>query len=1224
MKTNSCFKMFFYFLVFLFANKGFSQNIPSKKYQSLLWEISGNGLKHPSYLFGTMHVSSKMVFHLADSFYYALKNVDAVAIEINPAIWQKEMVNLDKLQHNYKTFIQATPNDYLNEKSFQLENYEDNLRDALQSEPTVVNNLLYRTYKSKEDFQEDTFLDLYIYQTAKKLGKITTGVEDYFSTQRMVLEAYADMAKEKKKSYDNTSESPYEIEKKVEDAYRRGDLDLLDSLETILEGSKAFREKFLLERNEIQANSIDTILKKNSLFVGVGAAHLPGERGVIELLRAKGYKLRPVKLENRNAFRQNTIDKQKVPVNFYPYKNPDGAYTVSVPGNLYKMSSDVSGLDRSQYADMSNGTYYIITRVQTYSAFGGNPAQKIYREIDSLLYENIPGKIIEKKSIKLNGYDGFDITNRTRRGDIQRYEIFVTPFEVLIFKMSGKESYVDGPEAQKFFGSIELPESQSRFVNFEPPAGGFKVNLPQQPHQFLNTTNADNMDRWEYEAVDKDAGNSFLLLKKTVNNFGFLDEDTFDLDLVNESFRTSKFIHKQICANHSLFKGYPCMDVTLKLNDSMYVKEKIIIDGPQYYLLAAKGKDSSVNFSSFFSSFELVPFNYSAPKLVTDTFMHFTVITPVVPELDENFRALLEDYSTGDFFNANAMGSYWPGIKNALFKSDSTGETISVTMRQFPKYYQIKNESKFRKTEINDYLANNDMVLSSTDSFEINKNLKAYSFTITDTNSSRSIKRILIISKDRLYRIAATGDTTGKESAFVKTFLSSFRPTDDSTDFNVYTNKNDIFFKDFYNKDSVTHVKALAALPNIYYTEKDVPKLSALIESLQFGDKEYFDTKSKAIGEFGYIRESGAAEPVVKSLKHIYENAADTSTFQNNVIKALAKNQTKESYSLLKSLLIQDPPVFDNSSDYSDFFGDIQDSLLLAKKLFPEILQLLSIEDYKDNVTSLLVSLADSNLITSKEYEDFFTKIYFDAKIELKKQQAKDEKALRKEGSEDDNTNDYDLDRYSVTAYKLNGYAKLLMPFYSKNASVAKFIDKLLTSKNAGLQLNTAILLLKNKINVSDSILLSLAKSDKRRADLYEALKKIKLENRFPTAYRNQQEIAKSILVNDGGYSDVDSSQFVSSTIIDYNGGKGLVYFFKYRAKNDDDWKIGISGLQPLNKNEINTAGNDLTKLTDKKINEDENLDAQFQNELHKMLILSHKGGSNFYLNGRYNHFDNE
>jgi uncharacterized protein YbaP (TraB family) len=118
-----------------------------------------------------MHVSSKMVFHLADSFYYALKNADAVAIEINPAIWQKEIVNLDRVQHNYKNFIQAAPNDYLNEKSFQVENYEYKIRNALQSEPAVVNSLLYRTYKSKEDFEEDTFLDLYIYQTAKKIRK---------------------------------------------------------------------------------------------------------------------------------------------------------------------------------------------------------------------------------------------------------------------------------------------------------------------------------------------------------------------------------------------------------------------------------------------------------------------------------------------------------------------------------------------------------------------------------------------------------------------------------------------------------------------------------------------------------------------------------------------------------------------------------------------------------------------------------------------------------------------------------------------------------------------------------------------------------------------------------------------------------------------------------------------------------------------------------------------
>src|SRR5258707_2035614 len=61
-----------------------------RKYPSLLWEISGNGLSKPSYLFGTMHISDKLVFHLGDSFYNAIKGVDVVALETNPETWQDD------------------------------------------------------------------------------------------------------------------------------------------------------------------------------------------------------------------------------------------------------------------------------------------------------------------------------------------------------------------------------------------------------------------------------------------------------------------------------------------------------------------------------------------------------------------------------------------------------------------------------------------------------------------------------------------------------------------------------------------------------------------------------------------------------------------------------------------------------------------------------------------------------------------------------------------------------------------------------------------------------------------------------------------------------------------------------------------------------------------------------------------------------------------------------
>ena len=203
------------------------------KYPSLLWEISGNGLKKPSYLFGTMHVSSKMVFHLSDSFYIAIKNVDAVALELNPDVWQGQMVNMDRMKKNYVNFVQSSGNDYLNESSFRINKYEDELKQSLATEPTVVNSLLYRTYKSREDFEEDTFLDLYIFQTGKKSGKRATGVEDYFQTEKLIMEAYNDMANEKKKKTIDygDEDGDMNIQEQMQNAYRKGDLDLLHDKE---------------------------------------------------------------------------------------------------------------------------------------------------------------------------------------------------------------------------------------------------------------------------------------------------------------------------------------------------------------------------------------------------------------------------------------------------------------------------------------------------------------------------------------------------------------------------------------------------------------------------------------------------------------------------------------------------------------------------------------------------------------------------------------------------------------------------------------------------------------------------------------------------------------------------------------------------------------------------------------------------------------------------------
>ncbi|MBL0144630.1 MAG: TraB/GumN family protein [Chitinophagaceae bacterium] len=937
-------------------------------------------------------------------------------------------------------------------------------------------------------------------------------------------------------------------------------MDLMDSLDKMMEKSDAFREKFLYKRNEIQANSMDTIMKKSALFVGVGAAHLPGDRGVIELLRKKGYKLRPIKMMDRDAVQKDAIDKLKVPVEFSKQTAEDDFFSVNMPGPLQNLSGEFSQLDRRQYSDMSNGSYYLVTRVKTHAAFLGHNEDAVMKKVDSVLYENIPGKIVSKKSITKNGYQGYDITNKTRRGDLQRYNIFITPFEVLFFKMGGKENYVDGKEAEQFFSSIQLKELNATANNFTPKQGGFTVNLPHEPSVYLNASLADGTDRWEYEAVDKATGNAYLIFKKSVHNYAFLDEDTFDLSLMEHSFKNDDFFEKQVSRKLGSAGGYPYLDVKEKMKNGADVFVRYFIRGPHYYAIAAKTNNKKNDFSSFFNSFHFTDFKYSAPSNYVDTFMHFSVSTPVAPVLDEDMRAMIykatkEIEGSGSY---SSYTSYWPKAQYGNFVSDSTGEIVNVAVQETAKYYYVKDSAKYWQNEIDDYLKS-EMVLHSRDSFKLANGAQAFRFSLRDTGSSRTINRMLLLKDNYTFTLTSLSDTLNNTSTFIQSFFNSYKPAQKKLGPSMFENKLDSLFADLFSKDSATHAKASQALSSVYYGEKGVPKIINAINRLSINHKDYFDSKTKLIQELGYIQDT--VKPVVaQSLKKIYEQTADTSMFQNEVFLSLARHKTKASYTILKDLLLQDPPIFDNSYDYSTMFNLFEDTLKLAKTLFPELLQLASLDDYKEPVLSLLVTMVDSSMLTFSDYESYFAKIYFDAKIEMKKQQGKDEKRMEDElkKKDENDTETYSYSSYKYSSSSLNDYCVLLMPQYDKNVNVQKYFEKLLRSKDPQVRMNTAVALLRNNRPVVDSIIVQLASEDKYRSSLFYRLEKIKQLNKFPVKYKNQLDITRSFLIEDKNYDKIDSVSFLRKEVTTYDGKKGLFIFINTELKKKMIGKLAL------------------------------------------------------------------
>ncbi len=1189
-----------------------AQQKSNEKYPSLLWEISGNGLSKPSYLFGTMHVSSKLVFHLSDSFYNAIKKTDAVALELNPDVWQGQMVRLDKLKSNYTDFVQQAGNDYLDENSFRIKKYADELKLALQTEPAIVNSLLYRSFKTKEDFEEDTFLDLYIFQTGRRLGKKAAGVENYYEAEKLILEAYTDMAKEKKKK-DNDLDAEFlnGYVEKIQDAYRKGDLDLMDSLDNLTEQSVAFREKFLYKRNEIQANAIDSIIKQTSLFAGVGAAHLPGRRGVIELLRKKGYTLKPVKMADKNGLQKNAIDLLRVPVVFQKKYSEDNFYSVDVPGDLYRINQDFHNLDRRQYADMSNGSYYLVTRVKTHAAFLGQTEKDVLKKIDSVLYENIPGKILSKELVTKNGYEGYDISSKTRRGDMQRYQIFVTPFEIIIFKMSGKDNYAAGKEAEQFFSSISLKGKENKAAYFEPAQGGFGMRLPQKPIEYHNTTTAEN--RWEYEAIDSVTKDAWLIFKQTIYNFNFAEEDSFDLGLIEESFRNPEYFDKQISRKQISVGGIPGLEVKEKMKNGSIVNARFFIKGPHYYVVAQRTSDNNTPAADYMNSFAFRPYVYANPKLYTDTFLRAAVMTPVVPEIDEDIRSLIEQSidAVANGNNYNGYMSYWPKPKNGIFKSDSTGETIAVQVQEFPKYFYIKDSAKYWQNEITAALNRNDMYLYDKVNYIHENGFSGVRFSLRDTGSSRTVEQMTLIKNNFMYRISTNGDTLNNGGDLAKIFFSSFKPVQNVGARNIYESRLPLLFEDLYSNDSALQRKAQQSIGNVQYGIPGIPLLVNAINRLSVTNKDYYNTKSKLIAELGYIRDS-TSDILVTELKTIYEKTADTGLFQNEVIKALARLKTKAAYKQLKELLLQDPPTFESNYDYNSIFNNLEDSLKLSASLFPELLQLASLDDYKEKVISLLVKIVDSGYVKQGMYDKYFSTIYMDGVVAQKKQKSKDEKLLQAAGNEsedDEVTRVYD---YNEEASNLMNYSILLMPYYSKNKNVQNYFLRLLQSKDNDVRMNTALLLLRNDKPVPDSIIFNLAANERYSSSLFSKMEKINRLEKFPSRYKTQMNITRSSLVRKNEYDKLDSMVYLSKKLISVKGKTGWVYFYKYRIKSTDQWRIGISGLQPGNENEVSSDFSILS-LTNVKIKDSEPLDDQLNDRLKNILFGMHKSGRNFF-----------
>lgn len=1174
------------------------------QYQGHLWKISGNGLQKPSFLYGTMHVSNKVAFHLSDSFYKAIKSVDVVSLEINPETWMESMTSdqyvADRMGNAFSMRGDYTQNGFY--KAVFLLEAPDNemIGQAMGQELGILNSLLYRTSNYSADFQEDTYLDLFIFQAGKKQGKEITGLEKLGLTMHLNEEAAKpEKDKEKRKQEKILRErNNHAIQKLLkdksfqelmEDAYRRGDLDLLDSLSRLSSGNQKYHDLIIVYRNKKMAEAMDSIMQKKSLFAGIGAAHLPNNYGVIHLLREMGYTVTAVNTDKTDFGRdaKEALENTFISHEFTFQKSFDGSFSTMMPGPLYEFPES-NNVMMAAYPDMANGATYVITRMLSFAPLHGMSQQQYMDKIDSLLYENIPGKIIEKKIIDRDGYPGFDILNQTKKGDFQRYNIIVTPIEIIIFKVGGKKEFVKRPEVNAFFQNIKFynkNEGKARF--YKPGNNAYSASLYGNfCYEAENNAFARGFWKKNVQSFDPSDSSYFAIMNRSYSDINYMEEDSFELSQMCRQF-CYQFDYTLENWNYDSFNHYSTFNAIASKEGQKPLHLRLFLKGDQYYLLMALTNNPQKS-SHFFESVQFDTFAYNRPfKLQRDTLLYFNVISPVeaVPQNNYNYYYGSDDDKDDSYQEENHSASYY---------NKETDETVEVKYKRFHRYAHFDHIDSLwsnRKIYLTEY---GDMIEQNSNTFE-KDGLYYYDAEATDTNTNRLLKARYILNKGVMYTLYTELDRFRAPSKFITEFYNSFQPWDTVIGSPVLEKKATKFLQDLRSSDSLIQEAAFKSFDVIAFEDEDVPQLIAAI-SRSYKAENSMDIKAMLLTQFCFLKHPD----ILPYLEKKFNEVEDTLKFQVPILQAIAYQKTKKSSRLFYELIEAETPLSNKQSEINQMFSAYTDSLELTKEFYPDMLLLSSLPEYKYKSYYYLASLKDSGLIKKNVYKRKLKQIVWEANNEVKRQKA----------TEAGNEPDYyetssRYKRYDYN-YSLYNYSVLLLPFEKKNNKVKKYFERIDELQMPGLSIDIAVLKAKNGIDVADSVWLNFAKSDNDRIVLYDRLKKADRLDLFPPAYSSQLQMAASMFAAEGNFNaSRDSLTFVKRIFCNIDSDTGYLYFFKTKSRYSDDWKIGYLGLLPADSSDAELLGNHVED--NMRYSKFDDLDLQIEMNLRKLQMENRK-----------------
>lgn len=280
----------------------------------LLYKISGKGLEKPSFIIGTYHLAPASFVDSIPGAPEALKAVEQVCGEVDMADMES-MAGTQKMMaammlpdgKSISDVLSADEMDRLNaymKATLGMDLTNPLLKSQMGSmTPAAISTQLQliQFMKLTPGFNPMALIDNYFQQEAKKAGKPVIGFET-LDFQISVLYTGSTLERQKEQLFCIIDNPEYQtmIMKTLSAAYFAQDMAKLlevteDKMGNSCDSTPEEEEALIYGRNADWVEKIPAIISDKSTLFVVGAAHLPGNRGVLELLEKEGYTVEAVR-----------------------------------------------------------------------------------------------------------------------------------------------------------------------------------------------------------------------------------------------------------------------------------------------------------------------------------------------------------------------------------------------------------------------------------------------------------------------------------------------------------------------------------------------------------------------------------------------------------------------------------------------------------------------------------------------------------------------------------------------------------------------------------------------------------------------------------------------------------------------------------------------------------------------------------------------------------------